>query len=256
MSPYRFQLLRYMPNRLSEEFFNVAVLLYDAAGRLLDARFAPDFLRLRCNPLADLELLRSLKQEFEDRRLAGEGFSQYVEEISRDLSQGLQISEPRAFFGGEALEEVERLSSTYLATPHRVEVHEAAVVPGTRRWILGRMREVFRLHHLEELLQSDVAVGDYVSPRFSFSLDYAYKPNGVTHYLHALSLHRDITEASRLCFVFDRMRTRSESSLTAVVADELPDDTRALLDSSAIRPWAVSRLDELAVAVRRDLGLQ
>lgn len=255
MSPYRFQLLRYMPNRLSEEFYNIAVLLYDAAGRLIDARFAPDFLRLRSNPLADLALLHSLKEEFEDRRLSGDGFSQYVDEITRDLSQGLQISEPRAFLGGDALEEIERLARTYLATSHRAEAREAESHPGTRRWILGRMREAFRLHDLDRRLQSDVPVGDFVSPRFAFRIDYAYKPNGLTHYIQALSLHRDIAEAGRLCFVFDRIRAKTDAALTAVVADELPDDTRALLESSRIRPWPLSRLDELAVDVRRDLGL-
>ena len=40
-----------------------------------------------------------------------------------------------------------------------------------------------------------------------------------------------------------------------VVADALPQDTRALLESSHIRPWAVSELEELAVVVKRDLRI-
>ena len=254
MPAYKFHLLRYVPNRLSEEFYNIAVFLHDQAGALLDARFAPDFVRLRCNPMADLEFLRLLRDEFENRRLAGENFSSYIEELTQNLSQGVQLSDERSFSGGEALQEMDRLARTYLTVARRSEPL-AEPSPGTRRWILGRMRETFRSHDLMERLQSEVPVGDYISPRFSFHIDYAYKPNGTTHYIQALSLHRDLTEASRLCFVFDRIRSRSEAALTAVVADELPDDTRALLESSQIRPWAVSELEELAVAVRSDLRL-
>jgi hypothetical protein len=39
------------------------------------------------------------------------------------------------------------------------------------------------------------------------------------------------------------------------VADSLPEDTRALLESSRIRPWPVSKLDDLALEIRQDLGL-
>src|SRR3989442_1787395 len=109
MSLYRFQVLRYSPNRLSEEFYNLAVLLYGEDGRVLDARFTPDFVRLRCHPLADVSLLQHLKDEFENRRLEGEGFTRYIEQLKQDLSQSLHVSEERSFLGGEALEEIERL---------------------------------------------------------------------------------------------------------------------------------------------------
>ena len=96
-----------------------------------------------------------------------------------------------------------------------------------------------------------------MSPRFSFHLDYAYRPNGRTHYIHALSLHHDMSDAPRLCFVFDRIRAQRGDAvaLTAVVDDSLPTDTRELLGSSLIRPYPVSKVDELAMAVRGELGL-
>ncbi|HYM12149.1 MAG TPA: DUF3037 domain-containing protein [Bryobacterales bacterium] len=256
---YRFHLLRYSPNRLSEEFYNIAVLLYDDAGRLLDASFAPDFTRLRSNPLADLPFLAALKQEFENRRLAGETFSQYVEELAANASSGVQLSEEKFFEGGgapqEAIEQMDRLTRVYLVTPRRSEIRPAETLPGTRRWILGRMRQTFDLYHLTGRLESDVPVGSYVSPRFPFHVDYACKPNGVVHYLHALSLRHDLAGAGRLCFVYDRIRAQAPAKLTAVVADDLPQDTHALLQSSQITPWPVSRLDDLALAVRDELGL-
>ncbi|MBI3698638.1 MAG: DUF3037 domain-containing protein [Acidobacteria bacterium] len=253
---YKYQLLRYMPNRLSGEAYNLAVLLYDGGGGLVDARFTPDFVRLRSNPLADLAYLHTLRQEFEDRRLAGEGFSHYVEELGRDLSQALQLSEEKFFLGGEALEEVEQLAKIYLATPRRAELGRPAESrPGTRRWVLGRMRETFELYHLAGRLEPEVAVGGFVSPRFSFHVDYAYKPNGTTNYLHALSLEHDVADAGRLCFVFDRIRAQAPAAMTAVVADGIPEDTRTLLASSQIQAWPVSKLDELALQVREQLGL-
>jgi hypothetical protein len=252
----KYELLRYFPNRLSEEFCNVAVFLYGAGGVFLDACFAPDFARLRSNPLADLAYLGALKAEFENRRLDGEGFSAYVEDLKLNLSQGLQLSNERFFLGaGDQMEEMARLARTYLATPRRSEVRPVEPAPDTRRFIRGRMRDTFQLYHLLDRLQSDVAVGAYVSPRFSFQVDFAYKPNGRLRYFQALSRQHDLGDASRLCFVFDRIRAQVPASMTAVTADSLPEDTRALLGSSHIEPWPVSRLDELALRVRDELGL-
>ena len=235
LTTYTFRLLRYSPNILSEEFSNIAALLYDPAGRLLDARFTPDFLRLRSHPLADLPYLDALRQEFEDHRLTGEGFSDYLAALLENLSLALHVSDEKSFLGEDPRREIERLARTYLTTPRRPSERPAAALPDSRRAILSRMRAIFEQHRLTEHLQSNVAVGTYVSPRFSFQIDYAYKPNGVTHYLHALSPKRDIQDAGRLCFVFDRIRLQTPAQLTTVVADALPDDTRTLLESSHIQ---------------------
>jgi len=251
---FKFQLLRYAPNRLSEEFYNIAVLLYGSDGRLVDARFAPDFLRLRCHPLADLPFLRSLREEFEERRLAGEGFSGYVDELTRNLSQSLQLSEEKSLLAEEAPAVMDRLKGTYLATPRRAELRTGEAPPGTRRWIRTRLEETFRLYHVLERLDRDVAVGTYVSPRFSFRVDYAYQPNGHNCYIQALSMEHDLQDASRLCFVFDRIRAQAPAEMTAVVGDNLPADTRGLLETSQIRPFPVGRADQLALAVRQALG--
>ncbi len=55
MNGYQFQLLQYMPNLVSGEHVNIGVLLYNKEGRLLEARFARDFQRLRGHPLADMD---------------------------------------------------------------------------------------------------------------------------------------------------------------------------------------------------------
>src|SRR5712692_7672202 len=116
---YNFRLLRYSPNILSGEFCNIAALLYDVEGRLLDARFTPDFLRLRSNPIADLPYLDALREEFENRRLTSEGFSEYVAALIENLSLALQVSDEKPLLGEDPMGEIERLARTYLATPRR-----------------------------------------------------------------------------------------------------------------------------------------
>jgi len=256
LSLFKFRLLRYAPNRLSEEFFNIAVLLYDGRGRLVEARFTPDFVRLRCNPLADLRFLEALKADFENRRLLGENFSEFIAQVQQNLSQAVQITEGKSFLGSDSQESITRLVETYLMTLRRAESRESDPPPeGTRRWVQSRLHDTIRLYHLHERLDSAVAVGSFVSPRFSFQIDYAYKPNGETHYIHALSARHDLADAGRLCFVFDRIRALRPSQLTAIVGDALATDTRELLESSRIRPWAVSRLDDLALEIRDELRL-
>jgi hypothetical protein len=179
---YRFELLRYVPNVVAGEVFNIGVLLYDDAGRLLDARFAQEFRRLRCHPLVDLDYLHALRNEFEERRLHGEGFSAYVAELKKNLSNSLQISNPAAFRGENAVAEIERLFASYVATPAPAgrEADEQEPQPGSRRALRRRMDNVFRSYHLfanGDRLRKDVKV-NYGSARLQFSFDYAYVPHG------------------------------------------------------------------------------
>src|SRR5262249_32727943 len=157
----------------------------------------------------DLPYLDALREEFESRRLLGEGFSDYVAALLENLSLALHVSDEKSFLGGDPRREIERLTRTYLDTPRRrLERATAAALPESRRAILHRMNDAFEQHQLIQHLQSNIAVGSCVSPRYSFQIDYAYEPNGVRHYLHALSPRRDVQDAGRLCFVFDRLRVQ------------------------------------------------
>ena len=260
MTRYAFKLLRYVPNIVSAEFFNIGVFLYGKDGGIIDARFAPDFRRLRCNPLVELEYLNALREEFEEQRLRGEAFSQYVDRLQQNLSNYLQISGDKTFWGLDAATEIERLCQTYLVTASGVETRGERQEPraGTRRALRRRMEETFRHHHLVgngSGLRSDVAV-NYGSARLRFTFDYSYQPNGVVNYLHGLAPRNDINDASKLCFVFDRLRGFQEQpiKLTAVVDDEVPDDTLGLLRESHVAAWEASKLEQLAVGIRQELG--
>jgi hypothetical protein len=261
---YRFELLRYVPNLIAGEAFNVGVLLYDEAGRLLDARFAQEFRRLRCHPLADLDYLHALRHEFEEKRLTGEGFSAYIVELKRNLSNSLQISDAAAFRGEDAVVEIERLFAGYVATPVPAarQTEESEPAAGSRRALRSHMEDVFRRYHLfanGDRLRRDVQV-NYGSARLQFNFDFGYEPSHqpirTTRYVHGLALREDINAAAKLCFVFERLRARQQGvGLTVVLDEGVQDDVRELLSSSDIAPWEASRLEDLALAIRTDLRL-
>lgn len=259
MNHYEFQLLQYAPNLVSGEHVNVAVLLYDPDGRLLEARFAREFRRLRCHPLADLEYLEALRNEFEEHRLLGEGFSEYGRQLQRDLSAALQVSEQHSFWGGEAAVEIERLYGAYVATPAAEQEETGGPRPGTRHALRRAMADTFRRYHLlanGKRLLPDASVR-YGPGRLQFTFDYAYPPNGASRYVQGIALHNDVRDASKLCFVLERLRAREQAgvAITAVVDDQVPHDTLELLEDSDIRPWQTSKLDDLALAIRGELGL-
>lgn len=257
---YQFELLRYVPNVVAGEAFNIGVLLYDGAGRLLDARFAQEFRRMRCHPLVDLDYLHALRNEFEDRRLTGEGFSDYVAALKKNLSNSLQITGARAMHGGNVVSEIERLFAAYVATPVPAdrETGDPEPRPGTRRALRRRMEEVFGSYQLfanGDRLRRDVRVS-YGSARLQFSFDYAYQPNGAARYLHGLALNEDIQRAEKLCFVYERLRANTPGvGLTVVLDEGVEDDVKDLLESSHATTWQAGRLDELAFAIRGELGL-
>ena len=116
-SRYDFQLIRYVPNVAAAEFFNVGVLLYGEQWELLDARFASDFGRMNCHPLVEMPYLEALREEFEEHRLAGDGFSSYINELCKNLSASLDVTSPKTFWGGNAPAEMDRLFDTYVKTP-------------------------------------------------------------------------------------------------------------------------------------------
>lgn len=121
------------------------------------------------------------------------------------------------------------------------------------------MDETFRRYRLlsgPRGLRSDAEV-NYGGPRLRFRFDYGYPPNGAAKYLHGVALRNDLNDAQKLCFVIERLRSISGSpvALTAVIDDALPQETRDLLAASDVAVHEASRLDELALAVRSELGL-
>ncbi|MDA0203732.1 MAG: DUF3037 domain-containing protein [Acidobacteria bacterium] len=255
MPAYRFQLLRYAPT-LSGEFYNVAVVLYDATGRIVDARFASAFDRMRCNPAVELRVLEALRNEFEEQRLLGEGFHAYLNVLSKNLSDSLEITDQKPFEGGDAAGELDRLVATYLATPSGLTTANGQSAATGRRAVRLLMANTFERHGIlsPDLVREGIDV-PYAGTRLVFRFDFGYEPRGEQKLLHALGGRGAVQEATRLGFVMDRLRDREpKRSLTAVYEEGLVDEALELLELSAIPSVPVSELEPLATRIRDELS--
>lgn len=257
---YGYQLLRYVTNPLGNEFVNIAAIVTDPAGGVIDARFTPDFRRLRCQPLADMELLEQLKTEFEEVHLAGEGFPEYVAQLTECLSNTLSLSPVSRVVTDFSLEEMERIERTYLATAPAPDAGEPErESSGSRTAIRRVVADAFARHHLLDAagrVQSALTI-QYGGPRFRYTFDFGYQPNGTSKYVHALGLRNDASEAERLVAVIGKIRMRDGESvgLTTVLPMGFPEDTEDFLEESGVKTCLVSNVESLAISVREDLGL-
>ena len=255
LAGYRFQLLRLRPVPASDEHYNVAVILLDADGRVVDARFSPDLSRLRCHPAVEMAYVEALRNEFEDRLLLGEGFSEYFAELSGRLSNTLDISEPRALDAADPASELQRLVDTYVA-PRGAAVGadgEREAPPGSRRDVRRRLEaalEAQRLFANGDGLRRSVRHA-YGPGRLVHTFDFGYAPadGSGERLLHALGARDEANEAARLCFIFERLRSRL-GGLTGGPRRAGRGDAR-LLESCAIEPVPVSSVAAVAERVRR-----
>lgn len=261
LESYRFQLLRYRPTPVSDEHYNIAVVLLSNSGEVIDARFSPDLSRLRCHPAVEMQVLEMLRDEFEERRLLGEGFTEYFEELSRHLSNTFDLSGKHAVDAADPATEMDRLVATYIAPRGPAVAGDEggrAPGPGSRRAVRLQLEQALDGQSLflnGRGVQRDVRRA-YGPGKLTFTFDFGYEPasGAGERALHALGMRDEASEAARLCFVFERMRDRLRA-LTVVAHDDLADETRGLLESSEIEPVLVSSAPTLAARIRGELGL-
>jgi hypothetical protein len=259
---YSYRLLRYVSNTVSREFYNVAVVLYDHHGRIVDARFTPDFRRMRCNPVVNLSELEMIRDEFEDTRLLGEDFSGYIERLTEHGSNTIELSDAWAVDWYDPAKEIDRIVNVYLATGPGLEEDMAEQSPrlGGRRLVRLRMTEAFARQGLFRNghgMRRDVGVA-YGGSRLSFTFDFEYRrPTLEERFVHALGLRSAERDASQLCLVLDRYRSKSktEAGLTVVAEDGLDDGVRDLLAESGVGTVNLSVIDGYAESIKAELGL-
>ena len=258
---YSYRLLRYSPAPASDEFFNIAALLYDEADRLIDARFAPDFDRMRCHPAVETGFLEALRTEFEEQRLGGEGFTRYLTQLERHLSTTLHFSPERIRLSvDDPLAEMDRLVATHLATPPGVREDAEAGRPGSRAAVRRELRGAFERAGLflnGQGMQIDVEVRYLGRQRFKFDFGYETRDDAAAGYVHALGARNQMRDATQLAFVLDRLRTADgpPPSLDVVFGGEIEDEARELLAESRVELAAVGEADRLAERLRGRLGL-
>lgn len=257
-------LVRYAPSALRDTSAAIGLFLFEASGNLLRCRMTRDWRTVRClDPQADLTLLESLAEQFE--RLAAESsdseqaFTPYqkMKQMQEEYSGAIRVSLPRGVQTADPVEEFERLFAEYVERP-RPARETLAPREGTRRWIHARLCDGLQRHALADALLRDIPVEQFTAPGDAFRIDFSYRPNGVTKYLHAISLERDWNHAKLLGYTFWRIRQRIEAGLTAVVADtdpELPSvrGCRQILSEAGIAIQPLSLLDPFLENVRREL---
>lgn len=130
---------------------------------------------------------------------------------------------------------------------------------GGRSWIRRRIGDSLKRHHLEGPVQSYFSVDEFTVSGNRFQIDYAYKPNGVTKLLHALSLDQDWNKGKILGYTFWRIRERVQARLTAPVGDLSPGSSTAescarMLKDSDLAIQSISGLDDYMYGVQGGLA--
>src|SRR5271155_1148862 len=91
-----FQLIRYVPDPVRNEFVNIGVLLRTSGGEQSVLRFTRDWSRVRClDPDADTEMLEALEIEIGHRLRAqpADHSKPIMALLEGSLSNGVQITE-------------------------------------------------------------------------------------------------------------------------------------------------------------------
>jgi hypothetical protein len=129
------------------------------------------------------------------------------------------------------------------------------------------MRSAFEAAGVWPFMRQDIPVAQYTKPGDPLKIDCGYRPNGVIHLFHALSLATDVNSAKVLAFSYSDMRenlTNTEhalSDLTIITEDELDLDDQgiafalATLQESEIVVGRVAEMAKIAQRARFELKL-
>jgi hypothetical protein len=140
-------------------------------------------------------------------------------------------------------------------------------VQSGRRVIYNAMRGAFEAAGVWQFMRQEIPVARYTKPGDPLKIDCGYRPNGVIHLFHALSLARDVNSAKVLAFSYSEMRRELEkqekavSDLRVVTEDELDfsdpgvEFALATLQESEIAVAHVSEMPQIAERARLELKL-
>lgn len=275
-----FQLIRYVPDRVKNEFVNIGVVLRSSATEGKDqstgqaaVRFTRDWARVRrLDPDADIAMLEALEIEVA-RRLAGgsaEAEAKPVLGVLEDsLSNTLQMTESKAFLAESFPAGLEELLSLYVEAAKR----ERGSRRSGRAAIQAAMRTQFERAGVWTLMRKQIAAASYTKPGDPLRIDCGYRPNGVVRMFQAVTLEADSEAAKGLAFSAEALRQgvarveKAALELTAIVEpirkteDEEPGEDRIAqyrfavetMEEHAIRVLTTSDLPRAAETARREL---
>lgn len=254
----RYQILRYTPNLVRDEWVNIGVLLEDAGGARRALRLIEESSEIarvrRLHPNADEDLLRALPGEFQ-AGLAGpeEEARIYLAKLADTLSNAIQLSPQKALLGADFDAELDRLYREHVAPPPRAR---GGLAENARNWLRGKLRDVFRRHHILPKVRENVRVEEFTHPGDTFKFDYGYR-NGVEGYVQSVLLARDTLQSKALTYTAGHIRRRLPAvEFTAITDTEpVPGNLRheflvRLFDEQHIRIVPMSGVEKFAEDLR------
>ena len=225
-----FQLLRYVPDAVRNEYVHIGVILREqgspqanspaAAGpEPVLVQFTRDWRRVRClDPEADTALLEGMESELR-RRFQEEPEGKLMRLLTESLSLNVQMTEPKAYLAESLPAGMEELMRLYVEPPPRERLPRLA----GRAAIQSKMRGEFERAGVWDLLRKKIAASEYTRPGDPLRIDVGYRPNGIIRMFHAVSLEPGVEMAKVLAFSAAALRAgverveKAELELTAVI---------------------------------------
>jgi hypothetical protein len=267
-----FQIIRYVPDPVKNEFINIGVLLRAAGGERSELRFTRDWGRVRClDPDADTQMLEALEIEVGHRLRTqpAEHAKPIMALLEASLSNGVQITEAKGYLAETFVTGLEDLMRRHVDTPRR----ERSQRRGGRSAVLAAMRTRFEEAGVWTLMRKQIAVAPYTKPGDPLRIDCGYR-NGVVKMFQAISLETDADDAKLLAFAAPSLAAgvtlleKANLILTAIIepigwpaGDAEPTEERTALYAYAsetmkehgIRVMTTSDLSHLAATAREEL---
>jgi hypothetical protein len=274
-----FQLLRYVPDAVRNEYVHIGVILREPGGPPTNSltggpepplvRFTRDWRRVRClDPEADTALLEGMESELQ-RRFAAEPEGNLLRLLNESLSLSVQLTEAKAYLAESLPAGMEELMRLYVEPPARERIPRLS----GRAAIQAKMRTEFERAGVWELLRKRIKASEYTRPGDPLRIDVGYRPNGVIRMFHAVSLEPGVEMAKVLAFSAAGLRAgverveRASLELTAVIepaarlgaSDEEPERLEMYrfgvetMEEHQIRVLTTSDLGRVAETARREL---
>jgi hypothetical protein len=268
-----FQLLRYAPHPLRNEFVHVGVLLREHGSQTdppaMELRFTRDWRRVRClDPDADTSVLEGMETELR-QRLRHDPDGKMMRILDEALSLNVQMTTPKAYLAESLPAGVEELMRLYVDPPKRERMPRLS----GRAAIQSIMSGEFEHAGVWDLLRKRIPASDYTRPGDPLRLDAGYRPNGVIRMFHAVSLEPGLDLAKVLAYSAAGLRTgvkrkeNAELELTAIIesaaklgaTDDDPDRLAMYrfgvetMEENRIRVLTTADMGRVAETARREL---
>jgi hypothetical protein len=279
-----FQLLRYVPDAVRNEYVHIGVILREQGSHApAEVRFTRDWRRVRClDPEADTALLEGMESELR-KRFQEEPEGKLMRLLDESLSLSVQITAPKAYLAESLPAGMEELMRLYVEPPPRERVPRLR----GRAAIQATMRGEFERAGVWDLLRKHIAASDYTRAGDPLRIDVGYRPNGVSHptdrdpsagaplirMFHAVSLEPGVEMAKVLAFSAAGLRAgverveKAQLELTAVIepaakvgaTDDEPERLEMYrfgvetMEEHQIRVLTTSDMGRVAETARREL---